>query len=227
MRALAVAALVAAVAAPGAGAARRVLLGHSVAGRPIVAFELGDPRSRVRELVVGCIHGNESAGIAVAERLAAAKRPAGVDLWVVPDLNPDGVAADTRGNADGVDLNRNFPFEWRPLSGLFNSGSHALSEPESRIAARLILRLRPRVSIWFHQHLDVVDESGGDVAVERRFAQRTGLPLARLTRYPGSVASWENAQLPGSTAFVVELPAGPASPALSTRLVAAALAATR
>ena len=215
------------VAAPGAPAARRVLLGRSVDGRPIVALELGDPRSRVRELVVGCIHGNEPAGIAVADRLAAAKAPVGVDLWVVPDLNPDGVTAATRWNAHHVDLNRNFPYAWRPLSGIFDSGPHPLSEPESRIAARLILRLRPRVSIWFHQHLDVVDESGGDVAVERRFAQRSRLPLARLTRYPGSVAGWENAVLPGSTAFVVELPAGPAPPALSERLVTAALAATR
>ena len=227
MRALAFAALLAAVAAPGATAARRVLLGRSVDGRPIVALELGDPRSRVSELVVGCIHGNEPAGIAVAERVAAARAPAGVDLWVVPDLNPDGVAADTRGNAHRVDLNRNFPFSWRPLSGIFDSGPRPLSEPESQIAARLIRRLRPHVSIWFHQHLDVVDESGGDVAVERRFAERSGLPLTRLTRYPGSVASWENALLPGSTAFVVELPAGPAAPALSKRLVSAALAATR
>jgi protein MpaA len=215
------------VFAPGASAARRVVLGHSEQGRPIVAFELGDPASRVKELVVGCIHGNEPAGIAVVQRLVNAVPPRGVDLWLVPVLNPDGVAADTRGNADGVDLNRNFPFRWRPLFGLYDSGPHSLSEPESSIAARLILRLRPRVSIWFHQHLDVVDESGGSLAVERRFARRTGLPLARLTRYPGSVASWQNATVPGSTAFVVELPAGPASPTLSARLVSATLAATR
>ena len=213
--------------APAASAARRVVLGRSEQGRPIVAFELGDPASRVKELVVGCIHGNEQAGIAVAERLADAPPPRGVDLWVVPVLNPDGVAADTRGNADGVDLNRNFPFQWQPLTGVFYSGLHALSEPESQIASRLILQLRPRVSIWFHQHLDVVDESGGSVEVEREFAQRTGLPLVQLTRYPGSVASWENATIPDSTAFVVELPAGPATPDLTARLVDASLAATR
>jgi protein MpaA len=72
--------------------------------------------------------------------------------------------------------------------------------------------LRPRLSIWFHQHLGLVDESGGSVAVERRFARAVGLPLRRLTRYPGSVVSWENHAFPGTTAFVVELGPGALSP---------------
>ena len=56
--------------------------------------------------------------------------------------------------------------------------------------------------------MDVVDESGGDLRLERRFASLVGLPLRRLTRYPGSVTGWENRTLPGGTSFVVELPAG-------------------
>jgi protein MpaA len=196
---------------------------HSVEGRPIVALELGDPASRVKELVVGCIHGNEPAGIAVAEALAAATPPLGVDLWVVPDLNPDGHAADTRGNAHGVDLNRNFPWRWRRLPGLFDSGPRALSEPESRAGFRLLARLHPAVSIWFHQHLGLVDESGGSVALERRFATLVGLRLARLTREPGSITSWENHVL-GGTAMVVELGAGPLSSAAAARFARAVLA---
>jgi protein MpaA len=133
------------------------------------------------------------------------------DLWIVPDLNPDGVAVVTRQNAHHVDLNRNFPWEWRPLGSpgtTFYSGPRPLSEPETRIAQRLVLRVHPQVSIWFHQHLDVVDESGGNVRVERRFASLVRLPLRRLTRYPGSATDWENHTLPGTTSFVVELPAG-------------------
>lgn len=87
-------------------------------------------------------------------------------------------------------------------------GPHPLSEPESRIAERLIARLRPQVAIWFHQHLDVVDESGGSVAVERRFARLAGMHSVRLTREPGSAVGWENHQVPSGTAFAVELPAG-------------------
>jgi protein MpaA len=194
---------------------RSVVLGHSLQGRPIRAFEVGDPASPRRVLVVGCVHGNEPAGIAIADALAEGPAARGVDLWIVPDLNPDGIARHTRQNADGVDLNRNFPWQWRPLGPpgtAFYSGPRPLSEPESRIAARLVLRLRPQISIWFHQHLDVVDESGGNVRIERRFASLVDLPLRRLMRYPGSATGWENQTLPGTTAFVVELPAGPVPP---------------
>src|SRR5438128_7135781 len=216
MRTLAlVVALVVAGALVPVASARTVLLGRSWQGRTIEAVEVGN-RSGTPVLVVGCIHGNETAGIAIARALERMS-PHDLDLWVLPDLNPDGVAADRRQNAHGVDLNRNFPWRWRPLSGVYESGPHPLSEPESRLAAKLILRLRPMVTIWFHQPFDVVDESGGSVAVERRYSELTGLPLRRLTRFPGSVASWENHRLPGSTAFVVELPPGRLSAAAVAR----------
>jgi protein MpaA len=100
-------------------------------------------------------------------------------------------------------------------------GSRSLSEPEARLAHALILRLRPRLTVWFHQPLAVTDQSGGDVALERRFAALSGLPLRRLPRYHGSAVTWENHRLPGSTAFVVELPAGPPSGAQLGRYVRA------
>ena len=213
-----------ATAAPGAGDGRVAVIGRSSEGRPIKAVEVGDSAARVKVLVVGCIHGNEQAGIAVARRLEQITPPQGIDLWIVPVLNPDGVAADTRQNAHGVDLNRNFPWRWRDLEGIYDSGSRPLSEPEARVAASLILRVRPTISIWYHQHLDLVDESGGSVAVERRYARLTRLPSERLLRYPGSVVNWENDVLPGSTAFVVELPAGRLSPAATERHTRAVLA---
>lgn len=118
-----------------AGAAPRVhrfVIGHSVHGRPIDAFEVGDPGGPLKELVVGYI----------------------------------------------------------------------------RAVHRLIVRVRPQISIWFHQHQDLVDLSGGKPSIERRFAELVELPVRRLPRDPGSVTSWENSVLPGTTAFVVELPAG-------------------
>jgi protein MpaA len=199
-----------------------VLLGRSVDGRPIDAVEVGDAGSARKELVVGCIHGNEPAGIAIAERLERSV-PHGLDLWIIPDLNPDGRAANTRGNAHGVDLNRNFPWRWQRLSGVYYSGPRPLSEPEARIAYRLIRRLRPQVSIWFHQHLDVVDESGGSVTIERRFAALAHLPLEHLAREPGSVVNWENHAFAGTTAFVVELPAGALAAAATARYARAVL----
>jgi protein MpaA len=164
----------------------------------------------VRLLVVGVIHGDESAGEPISRALLQ-RWDAAVDggLVVVPELNPDGVVRRTRQNSRGVDLNRNFPYAWRRLGRPGDqqySGTGPLSEPESRAMAALIRSLRPAVTVWFHQPVGVVDESGGSVAVEARFARLLGEPLRRLTRYPGSVSSWQNASFPGTSAFVVELP---------------------
>ena len=214
--------LLAAASAHAAPAKRVLLLGRSVDGRPIEAVEVGDPAGR-RVLVVGCIHGNEPAGIAVARRLERLS-PRGLDLWIVPVLNPDGRAANTRGNAHGVDLNRNFPYRWRPLNGVFESGPRPLSEREARIAYHLILAIHPSVSIWFHQHLNLVWASGGDRNVERRFAHVAGLPYRPLPALAGSAIDWQNHKLPGTTAFAAELPAGEAGPAALDRYVRAVLA---
>src|SRR3954453_8120920 len=204
-----------------------VKIGRSVRGAPIYATEGGAARrARADLLVVGCIHGNEPAGIAVSEQLWRRLASKPLEAWLVDDPNPDGRAAVTRQNARGVDLNRNFPWRWQPLGPRGTqqySGPRPLSEPESRIAHSLIARLRPAVTIWFHQPLGVVDESGGSLAVERRFARLAGLPLRRLTRYPGSAASWQDNRFKNTSAFVVELPGGDPAPALRRRWASAAL----
>ena len=190
---------------------RHVVIGRSVRGRPIGAFVLGPNRARRKVLVVGCIHGNECAGLAITAALERVPPPTGVQLWVVPEMNPDGTAADTRQNADGVDLNRNFPYRWEPLRDpTYYAGPHPLSEPESTAAATLIRALRPAVTIWYHQHEDLVDMSaGGDRGVPRRYAQLAGLRATCLAFLPGTATAWSNHTLSGTTAFVVELPAGP------------------
>ena len=161
----------------------------------------------MRVLVIGAIHGNETAGMRIARRLVATAAPAGTELLVVPTINPDGVAAHARGNAHGVDLNRNFPFRWRPLTGGEYSGTRPLSEPESGAARRLILRTQPDLTIWFHQPFGLIDRPDGNPFAARRFARLIGLPLVRLPGpYPGSASRWQNHRFPHATAFVAELP---------------------
>ncbi len=78
-----------------------------------MAWAYGPSAAPRKILVIGVIHGNEQAGLAITRALRRMPVPRGVQFWVLPELNPDGVAADTRQNAHGVDLNRNFPFRWR------------------------------------------------------------------------------------------------------------------
>jgi protein MpaA len=214
------------LAAAAAASARTVMLGRSGDGRPIDAIEVGNPRAAIRVLVFGCIHGNETAGIAIARALERVA-PRDLDVWVVPDLNPDGVAAGTRQDGRGVDINRNFPWRWRPMSGVYASGPHPFSEREARIARALILRLRPHVTIWFHQHLDMVWAAGGNRRIERTFARVSGLPYHPMPPLAGTSVSWQNHTLYGTTAFAAELPAGEPTTAQVRRYVRATLAAAR
>ncbi|HEY1449802.1 MAG TPA: DUF2817 domain-containing protein, partial [Solirubrobacteraceae bacterium] len=135
---------------------RTVVFGHSLRGRPLVAQVLGADTAPRKILLVGCIHGNECAGRAILSSLARRAAPAGVQLWLVLSVNPDGETDDTRQDARGVDLNRNFPYQWRHVTGpTYYSGPRPLSEPETRAAVRLIARVKPNVTVWYHQHEDL------------------------------------------------------------------------
>jgi len=184
------------------------VLGHSVNGRPIVARMLLRGTARRSVLVVGSIAGDEPGGIAVTRLLASEPAVEGVRLWLIPDMNPDGAARGTRDNADGVDLNRNFPFRWRHLGtpgSRFYSGPKPSSEPESRAVEAFIRRTRPTLAIWLHQPYGLVDDSEGPHWAERLLARSLGLPLERLPDYPGSAIGWED-QLVHASAFDIELP---------------------
>ena len=151
------------------------MLGRSERGRPIMAIHAGDPNG-LPVLVVGCIHGNECAGIPVARALERVHT--NLDLWVVPNLNPDGYAAGTRQNGRGVDLNRNWSSQW-PGGGhpwaTYYPGPHPFSVRETRIARNLILRVRPRVTIWFHQHMNLVWAWGQSSRAGRIYAHAAGM----------------------------------------------------
>jgi protein MpaA len=224
LRGLIAAALVAAslgAAQPQSG----LVVGHSVRGRAIVAYERGDPSAPVT-LVVGVIHGNEPAGLAVIRRLRRIRLPAGVHLWLVPTVNPDGLAAGTRQNAHGVDLNRNWPVAWVhngvPWDGYY-SGPRPMSEPENRAMRAFILRVEPALTIWYHQPLDVVYGSDPHVSVLKRYARLTGWPYRRLTAPPGAATRWERVHFPKGAHFVVEFKAGPISAATARRHAAAVI----
>jgi len=201
-------------------AAAVLLTGHSVQGRPIRLVERDGARPGKTVLVVGCIHGTEGAGIAVTKLLLHGPRPAAGRLLVIQDLNPDGRRLDVRVNARGVDLNRNFPSEWRPIGRRGDpeyAGPRPLSEPETRFARQVVRRYRPDVSIWFHQPQDVMREWGPSLPVARRYARAARWPF-RAIRWPsGTASNWQNHAYPSRASFVVELAAGALGAAAAQR----------
>jgi murein peptide amidase A len=219
MKALLLATALAAAPSPAAAPLRTEVIGHSVQGRPITVVRVGDPAAARKILVVGEVHGDEPAGRTIVRALRAATPAAGTQLLLIEDLNPDGFAHRTRTNAHGVDLNRNSPQRWA------GAGPRPWSEPETRALRALVLRERPALTIYYHQPFGLVDiPEGGRPGAARAYARRTGLPLRRLSRRPGSLSRWQNVRLEAGSAFVVELAAGPLSPALRRRHVAAVLA---
>jgi murein peptide amidase A len=196
-----------------------LVIGHSVEGRPIDAVHVGGTGPVV--LVVGCIHGNECAALPVIRALERS-HPHGEDLWLIPEANPDATAHDERLNAHGVDLNRNFPTGWRPgpHDGYY-PGSRALSEPESRALLAFIRRLRPSVTVWFHQPQTVVRAWGRSRAAARRYARAVGMRYRDEVWPTGAATRWQNGL--GETSFVVELAPGPLAGDAVRRHVAALL----
>jgi protein MpaA len=198
-------------------------LGRSERGRPIDAVRAGDPHA-MRVLVVGCIHGTECAGTAVARALDHVD--AHIDLWIIPNLNPDGYARSTRQNGRGVDLNANWSSQWhgggRPWD-VYYPGPYPFSERETRIARSLIARIRPRATVWFHQHMNLVWAWGPSSAAGRIYARAAGMRFYHRHWLPGTAANWQNHHLPGSASFTVELPAGRLSALQVRRQVRAVL----
>ena len=188
----------------------RRVFGTSIQGRPLEAFQMGDPRG-VTVAVVGVIHGNEEAGLLITDELVNMQIPKGVNLWVIPSINPDGTALDRRGNANRVDLNRNFPHGWARIGqpGYWQyAGPNRASEPETKALVSFFREIKPALGLWYHQDLNIISPGVGfEGEIRARYGAITGLPMKRITggRYTGVAATWQKKGLKNSMAFVVEL----------------------
>jgi murein peptide amidase A len=175
----------------------RHAIGTSVQGRTIWVYHHAHPGATKRVLVIGAIHGDERAGMGVTGRLRARNVPRNLDLWIIPTVNPDGVAARTRTNARKVDLNRNFPYRWRRINvgKSTYSGPSAASEPETKALMAFITKVNPRITITFHQPLFGVGLNTKRNDVVRAIASTIRLPVESYSCTSvcyGSFTSWHN-----------------------------------
>jgi protein MpaA len=208
--------------APAEPAAPRVIeqrtIGTSWQGRPIVAYRLGTPGGKV-VLAVGSIHGDEQTGIEIVDNIRdSAAIPPGLDVWVIPTINPDGNAMNVHTNAAGVDLNRNFSPDWQAtdcaVSPRFCAGPAPMSEPESQAIAAFVNEIQPKMTVWYHGPLFTVDAAllhgVANPAVLYAYAGPVGYSVTTVRCSPtgyctGNATQYMNTNIPGSSAFVVEL----------------------
>jgi predicted deacylase len=182
------------------------VIGHSVEGRPITAYRLGDPTSPRKAVFIATMHGNEAKPARILRNLRDGRRIHGADVWVVPTMNPDGRVRDSRRNARGVDLNRNFPVQWIPQDGSYYSGPGPASEPETQAMMAFLTEIRPRWVVSFHQPLFGVDRSYVKTrTLARRLSRNLDLPRKRFScnnGCHGTMTQWFNQTFPGAAITV-------------------------
>jgi protein MpaA len=195
--------------------------GESVLGAPILVREyppVDGRRSLGRVLLIGGIHGDEYSSVSIVFKWLATldAHHSGLFHWrIVPLLNPDGLLRpqSERTNANGVDLNRNFPMpDWETATQNYwitrtsrnprrFPGTGPMSEPETRWLVQQIDEFRPDVIVAVHAPHGVVDYDGphdGPYKLGRLY-------LSLLGTFPGSLGNYAGLQR-NIPVVTVELP---------------------
>jgi protein MpaA len=181
-------------------------VGTSVEGRPIECLEIGSGSQCI--LLLATIHGNESAGTPLLQKLVQFSRQHAEllqdrKLVLVPIANPDGYVHQKRFNSHGIDLNRNFATTNRESNRRY--GITELSEPESKLLFRLLDQYQPARIISIHQPLTCIDYDGPAAEIAARMAEYCDLPMKRVGSRPGSLGSYAGVDL-GIPIITLELP---------------------
>lgn len=193
---------------------------YSVQRRPIDVVTFGSgPKTT---MIMAGVHGDEQCGVDVVREVHSilSSMPQGTlnghRIIVMPCANPDGYAANTRRNANEIDLNRNFPdktFGSGATDGQYNGGVLAASEPETKAIMAVVEQFRPQLIISLHSALACVNYNGSCIRIARKIGKATGLPIVGDIGYPcpGSMGNYYgfDKRLPVIT---LELPKEPIDP---------------
>lgn len=143
-------------------------------------------------LVVGVVHGDEWQGEKIIEKMM--KLPHQNRILYIPCLNPDGKDFETRTNANGVDINRNFPAKnWKILPrDRYFGGDEPLSELESKFLKEIITEYKPDAILTLHTPFEVVNYDGPAKEIAQKMAELSDYRLEESIGYetPGSFGSY-------------------------------------
>jgi len=189
--------------------------GRSVLGAPLLYFPC---KSECKLLVMAGIHGEEPETTFLLSRVLRAFDEPFDSVAFILCANPDGVALGTRGNANGVDLNRNFRTQNYSTEKVgsrsileasrdtfLSPGASAESEPETQSLVALVKSLKPAGVLSMHAPMACVDAPQKTELVENLMAV-FNLPWLPDIGYktPGSFGTWCGEQ--GIECVTLELP---------------------
>lgn len=181
-----------------------LIIGHSFDGHDLKAYRIGT--GPIGKAVIGAIHGGyEWNSMALVAALLSKLRsepgivPAQISLYVIPLANPDGMRAGAnvlkgRFNGNGVDLNRNWDYQWRRFgthAGIrVSAGTHPFSEPEAAALRDFIMARDIQDVIFYHSSGGLVF-SGADGAASRTVELARFLSLFTGYRYAPEGIPWD------------------------------------
>jgi len=205
----------------------RRVLAHSVQDRPIEGFFFGSAQPKqLNTLFIGVFHGDEWNSADLLQRLVAAfqngqfkEQPIPFEqspVLIIPILNPDGLAAKSRVNANRVDLNRNYPTpDWTEdnANTPYYSGQSAGSEPETQLVISLLKTYQPKKIVTVHCPYRVLNFDGPAKAFAEAVALKSGYPVVESIGYPtpGSFGTYAGIQR-NIPVLTLELPPNPDDP---------------
>ena len=157
------------------------------------------------------MHGNEGAPRQILRSLRGGAAIHGVDLWLVPVYNPDGLAAHTAATRTASTSTATTPTTGPTSTATTSPGPGPASEPETRAMMRFLGDIRPDYVLSFHQPLHGVDTDNKRPAFSRRVAHTLHLPATTLDCggvCHGTMTGWFNHHFKGF-ALTVEYGARP------------------
>lgn len=150
-------------------------------------------------------HGDEPESVYIQQQLVSwLEQQSAITppLIIIPALNPDGLVKRTRGNARGVDLNRNLPASnWLPDADQerYFPGKTPQSEVENQFLLSLFQQYPPGFILSFHSWKPMLNSNGDCEDILQHLHQHNGYPIVRETiddhPTPGSLGSYVSEKL--------------------------------
>lgn len=157
-------------------------------GLPVPAYHFNNNGPEV--LILGGVHGDEVEGVIAAQELLKHFMnafPYKLNLTLVPQFNLEGVVFKTRGNGNGVDLNRNLPTkDWSPevKTPRYHPGPFAGSEKENHGLMTYLDEKKPVYVLSLHSWHPVLNVNGDCRKVAEVLANLTGYKIDDDIGYP-------------------------------------------
>ena len=170
--------------------------GRSLLGAPLIWFP-APAADRESGLILAGTHGDENASVVTLSCALRTLNPSLRRHHVVLAVNPDGCQLGLRANANGVDLNRNFPAaNWKAGETVYRwnssaeerdvvllTGEHPGSEPETQALCQLIHRVHPAWVVSFHDPLACIEDPRHSELGEWLASEKYLMAMSTLLRW--------------------------------------------